>query len=638
MDLNARYAEACRHLAAGALAEAAIISREMLALLPDVVPILLLAMMVARSQGNSAEALALAERILSRDPANADATLQKAICLIEQGDVTGGASELRRAGLILWQAGRREEAGTAWQTFASVADGDDATNWLQLAQQLLATGVADAADAAAHQAQLLAPSNRGVLAFRVQLAEQRGDVMAVRDLRQALLDLDPQDAQNRLTLAMSLMNPLGDNRSAALLMAPLADGPYGQAIAAHRVIAQGNCGLGNQRDLNALAEQWAAGFDRSAASPPFPPADQPLRLGFCSWWLGVSPTLKLILAELVPALNRRGAEIMLYAQGSTDPAVIDPLPGATWVLMGDQDDAAQSARVRADRLHALISMDVVPISWRQQFYFNRPAPLILGMVHLQASQGGAIDAQILDPVLAPPGAEADYCETVLRLPGSAVFLPPDPRAKPVQPPPCLANGHITFGSFGNANRIDDDTLAGWVALLTRLPTARLMVCSSYAMIDRDYQRIDAALQAGGISPDRYQLQPPNTAADLFACYDLADIALDALAFNGGMFTAQILWQGVPLIAQLGPRVSSRLSASVLTEIGMTDWIASSPDDWLQRMVSLATNPQALGHYRQALRPKLAASMVMNGDRMADALLASLQTLRPSTAIDSGSSH
>lgn len=638
MDLNARYAEACRHLAAGATAEAAAISRELLALLPDVVPILLLAMMVARTSGDGTAALAFAERILSRDPANADATLQKAICLIEHGDVSGGASELQRAGLILWQAGRREEAGTAWQTYISVMGGDEAANWLLLARQLLATGVTDAADAAAHQAQLQAPTERAILSFRAQLATQRGDAIAQRDLYQALLDLDPQDAQTRLTLAMTLMNPLGDNRSAALLMAPLADGPYGAAIAAHRIIAQGNSGLGSQRALNSLAEQWAAGFDRSALSPAFPPTDHPLRLGFCSWWLGVSPTLKLILAELVPALARRGVEIVLYAQGSTDPAVIDPLPGARWVLMGDQDDAAQAARVRADQLHGLISMDVIPVSWRQQFYFNRPAPLILGMVHLQASQGGAVDAQILDPVLAPPGAEAEYCETLIRLPGSAVFLPPDPRAGPIQPPPCLANGWVTFGSFGNANRLDDDTLAGWVALLTRLPDSRLIVCSSYTMIDRDHQRIDQALRAGGIDPGRYQLQAPNTAADLFACYDLADIALDALAFNGGMFTAQVLWQGLPLVAQLGPRVSSRLSASVLTEIGMAEWIATSPEDWLQRMVALARDPQALLHHRQALRPKLAASMVMNGDRMADALLAAIQTLLPSTAIVSGSSH
>jgi|GEM_PF-2378285 len=636
MDLNARYAEACQHLAQGALAQAAAISRDLLALLPDVVPILLLAMMVARHEGDSAKALAFAERILQRDPANADATLQKAICLIEQGNVASGARELQRAGLILWQAGRREEAGTAWQTYVSVLDGTDADNWLLLARQLHATGLADAADATAHQAQILAPSDRAILSFRALLAEQRGDAITQRDLYQAMLDLDPQDARARLTLAMTLMNPLGDNRSAAHLMAPLADGPYGAAIAAHRIIAQGNCGLGHQRELNGLAETWAGGFDRSAPRPPMPPTDQPLRLGFCSWWLGVSPTLKLILAELVPALTRRGVEVILYAQGSTDPAVIDPLPGARWVLLGDQDDAGQAAQVRADQLHGLISMDVIAVSWRQQFYFNRPAPLVFGMVHLQASQGGAVDVQILDPVLAPPGADADYCETILRLPGSAVFLPPDPRAGPIQPPPCQANGHITFGSFGNANRICDDTLAGWVALLNRMPDSKLIVCSSYPMIDRDYQRIQAALETGGIHPGRYQLQAPNTTADLFAHYDQADIALDALAFNGGMFTAQVLWQGVPLIAQQGPRVSSRLSASVLTEIGMTDWIATSPEDWLQRMIALAQDPQSLAQHRHALRPKLAASMVMNGDRMADALLAAIKTLLPSSAIASRS--
>jgi protein O-GlcNAc transferase len=51
--------------------------------------------------------------------------------------------------------------------------------------------------------------------------------------------------------------------------------------------------------------------------------------------------------------------------------------------------------------------------------------------------------------------------------------------------------------------------------------------------------------------------------------------------------------GVAVVTLQGDRHSARVGASLLTQAGMTDWIADSIDDYVERALALAANPQCL---------------------------------------------
>jgi len=390
-----------------------------------------------------------------------------------------------------------------------------------------------------------------------------------------------------------------------------------------RALSQLHCGTGSQAEINHLFDRWGAPLYRPRTpAPPFPPTPRPLRFGFCSSWLSEGSLQTDILFGMLGPMLEQGIEVSLYPLGPDRnlsaslpyPCPVVPLDG----LSG----AAAAARVRADGLHALFTLDIVAQGNHHDFYRHRPAPLVFCMMHPLASQGGSVDGLIMDPWFAPPGVDEDFCEPILRLPGSAVFLPPSPVAPPLAPPPCLSNGVVTFGSLNRPHKIDAATAQAWAEAMHQVPGSQLYLRSKY-YDDRERERVTGLLSGAGISADRITIEGPTDLASFFASYDRIDIALDPLRFNGGITTVQALWQGVPVVTEPGDIVTSRLSASILAAIGRQDWIARDRAEWVRIVTRLAQDPPALCHWRQALRPLLASSNICDGHRMAADFIATV---------------
>ena len=60
-----------------------------------------------------------------------------------------------------------------------------------------------------------------------------------------------------------------------------------------------------------------------------------------------------------------------------------------------------------------------------------------------------------------------------------------------------------------------------------------------------------------------------------------------------------------------PRSRSRSAGSVLTTAALGDWIASDPDDYVQRAAVFSGKPEVLANLRVTLRARLQASPLMD---------------------------
>jgi predicted O-linked N-acetylglucosamine transferase (SPINDLY family) len=99
--------------------------------------------------------------------------------------------------------------------------------------------------------------------------------------------------------------------------------------------------------------------------------------------------------------------------------------------------------------------------------------------------------------------------------------------------------------------------------------------------------------------------------DYFAWYNEVDIALDTTPYSGGTTTCDALWMGVPVITAPGERPSSRSAASILATVGLSDWIAPSATEYVERAVAFSQNPDVLANLRATLRPRMQASPLMD---------------------------
>jgi protein O-GlcNAc transferase len=111
-----------------------------------------------------------------------------------------------------------------------------------------------------------------------------------------------------------------------------------------------------------------------------------------------------------------------------------------------------------------------------------------------------------------------------------------------------------------------------------------------------------------------------------ALYNRVHIALDSFPYNGTTTTCEALWMGVPVVTLRGDRHASRVAASLLSQVGLTDWIADSPDDYLEIAANLAGVPSRLTELRHSLRPRVAASPLCDGRAFTRKIEAAYRTM------------
>jgi predicted O-linked N-acetylglucosamine transferase (SPINDLY family) len=102
--------------------------------------------------------------------------------------------------------------------------------------------------------------------------------------------------------------------------------------------------------------------------------------------------------------------------------------------------------------------------------------------------------------------------------------------------------------------------------------------------------------------------------DFMAAHQDADIALDCYPFNGTTTTAHTLWMGLPVITLAGRSHVARVGVSMLENVGLSELVASSENEYVECAVKLASNAAWLQGLRRSLRARMLTSPNMDGVR------------------------
>jgi predicted O-linked N-acetylglucosamine transferase (SPINDLY family) len=199
-----------------------------------------------------------------------------------------------------------------------------------------------------------------------------------------------------------------------------------------------------------------------------------------------------------------------------------------------------------------------------------------------------------------------YTEKTLRVPSYWCYAPPAD-APEVSPPPMEANGFVTFGCFNKFAKVTPAALEVWRSIMAEVPGSRLLVsCDS----DVGFERMRSAF-APEISPDRQEQVRYAGGAAYFELYRRIDIALDPFPFAGGTTSCDALYMGVPVVTLAGRNGVSRGGVSVLSQVGLVELIANSPEEYMQIAGELARDRERLSELRATLRERMRASRLMD---------------------------
>jgi predicted O-linked N-acetylglucosamine transferase (SPINDLY family) len=309
-------------------------------------------------------------------------------------------------------------------------------------------------------------------------------------------------------------------------------------------------------------------------------------------------------------------EIFCYSDTVAEDDVTDRLRERAnqWYRTKQLSDDQLAELIRRDRIDILVDCVGHMVGNRLLVFARKPAPIQVTAFGEPTGTGlKAMDYLMASPVLVPESDRGLFSERIVDLPNFAGFWTPDPLPD-VGPLPARTRGHVTFGSFNRVAKIGYPTIRCWAALLRRLPQARLVLKNPQLADAGQRMRIAAAFEAEGVPTTVLTILRGTDRESHFAAYNAIDIALDPFPHAGGYTTLDALWMGVPVVTWAGKTVSSRWAATSLAPLGLTDFIADSPESYVELAVAKASDLESLSRLRASLRTRMATSEFGDGAR------------------------
>ena len=203
---------------------------------------------------------------------------------------------------------------------------------------------------------------------------------------------------------------------------------------------------------------------------------------------------------------------------------------------------------------------------------------------------------IADRVVIPENHKQFYDEQVAYLPNS--FFPIDTsvnyksisllqdRSSQGLPHDCFV-----FACFNNAYKITPEIFSIWMNLLRRNPNSVLWL-SKPSDIAIDNLKKEALKR--DIDPRRliFASRVADRAEHL-GRLALADLFLDTPHYNAHATAADALWSGLPVLTMIGNTFASRVAASQLSALNLSEMITHSMVEYEAKAMELASNPTIL---------------------------------------------
>lgn len=309
-----------------------------------------------------------------------------------------------------------------------------------------------------------------------------------------------------------------------------------------------------------------------------------------------------LIVELLERHDRRRFEVFGYCSTREDGSDLRRRILAALdhhVPIGSLSEEEAARRIRADEIDILVDLNGLTQGVRLGALRWKPAPVqatylgYVGPVPLPE-----LDWMICDGVTVPAEQARHYAPRPLPLDG--LYQANDGRA-PVLPALTraaegLPEDALLLCCFNNFYKITPPVFGAWMEILRRVPHAALWLTEDNAAGIANLRRHAAE---AGIAADRLHFASRCDPAHYMARLGLADVFLDTFPYNAGTVASDALRMGLPIVTLAGRSFASRMAASLLTAVGLTEGIATSIDDYVARAVALA-EPARLSAARGAL--------------------------------------
>lgn len=358
--------------------------------------------------------------------------------------------------------------------------------------------------------------------------------------------------------------------------------------------------------------------------------DRKLRLAFLSGDLrfhAVSRFVEGLFAEL----DRDQFDLFVYhTYDGIEDSISKQLKTyrVKWQRVNKLNTDAITELIQSDQIDILLDLAVYTQGGLPDLIARQVAPIQVNYLGYPDTSGiPAMNFRLSDGISDPEGVDHLYSEKLIRLPVAMWNYTPWPNIPEPGPPPCLNNGHITFGSMNNHAKLQSQWLKVWAEVLLAIPESVLLLKSRAMNSARIREEVHALFESCGVSRQRiiargFEARPN----DHFLTFKEIDICLDSVPYNGTTTTFDSLWMGTPVVTMSGNLHVSRTTSSILTQMGMQDWIARDVTEFIEICKHQSSSFDQLAGLRNTMRATMRQSALGNAATFSRHFESTLRTL------------
>lgn len=310
--------------------------------------------------------------------------------------------------------------------------------------------------------------------------------------------------------------------------------------------------------------------------PIFVPQTQKINIGYVSSDFR-NHAVSYFTKGVLPYHNREKFNPFFYHNSFVEDDITELFKqGGTYKKVANLSDDQLVEQIIKDEIHILVDLNGHTRGNRLGVFARRPAPVQISWLGFLNTIGvPAIEHKIVHPNMISDGKF--YTEKIHKVDGTLFYSPPKD-CPDVSVEPFIVNGHITYGCFNNPRKIGDKTLMVWDKILTQTKSTTLRLLSTGDCEFDELTRQKFSVE----NRDKITFHSERGTLEFMELLSTADICLDPFPHSGGATTAHSLWMGVPVITLKGDTEFQNISAAILNDVGLGDFVCSSEEEYIHR--------------------------------------------------------
>ena len=352
--------------------------------------------------------------------------------------------------------------------------------------------------------------------------------------------------------------------------------------------------------------------------------------------------ISYLIAELFEAHDAKKFELYGFSYGPNKNDEMRKRVSAgfrQFVEASDRSDLEIAKMSRELGIDIAVNLNGFTQNARTGFFAMRCSPIQVNYLGYPGTMGAPyIDYIVADPTLIPLESQRDYTEKIVYMPHS--YQVNDSTRK-------IANRTFTraelglpeegfvFCCFNNNYKILPDTFDVWMRLLAAVKGSVLWLFE-----DNSTAAINLRKEAErrGVDASRLVFAKRMKLDEHLARHRVADLFIDTFPYNAHTTASDSLWAGLPVLTLMGQSFASRVAASLLNALDLSELITLTQDAYEARAIELAMNPDMLEQIKAKLHRNRLTSPLFDGHTFAKHLEVAYSEMYSRYALGLAPSH